>query len=770
MQSHQANLEIQNHELRKKQRQLELALEWQTNLYDFAPVGYLSLDRDGIIRELNLTAATLLGQDRSSLENTSILSRLTEETSRDLLNHLVFAFESNTQSTGEFILKPDIQGKTRELRLDSKVRIDPNGVKICLTTLIDITQQKLAETKLQTSEENYRLLFNNVDELLSVFDREGVCQFMNLRIAALFGGEPEDFLGKSLCDFYPKMAATYLKRIRDSIDSGIPRYYEDEVALPQGRRWLFSRIQPLPDAYGDCQIALIASQDITDRRLAERAMHRNEERLKALINATTNDVVVLLDSDFMMEIVNERAARGFGKTVEEVVGRPLGEFMPPSIASKRREYAQQVIDTGQSVRFEDQRAGHWFDNNMCPVFDDEGQPQAVAIFARDITQRKKMEHALAKAKEAAEKANLAKSRFLAAANHDLRQPLQAMRLLLESLSLYELEPRISEVVEDMGEAMQFMEGLLHALLDISKLEAGSVVPKKKNFHIIPFFHQLRGQFKATAKDAGKRIRMFPVNAILHTDPILLARILHNFITNALRHTRGDRILVGCRYAENYRRIEVWDDGPGIPNDQLDKIFEEFFQIGNPARNLNQGLGLGLAITKRLAELLELRLAVKSIPGKGSMFSVEVPLGRKNEPEAVRNPPSSRSPVRHKGLILAVDDDPIVLKATRRLLEALRYDVICASSAEEAFDLVEQHGHLIRLALLDYRLPSGWDGIRLLQQIRKRTNRELPAVLISGDTTIDSLHEVRLSDLPLLHKPIDPAVLRRHLEDAMNNTG
>jgi signal transduction histidine kinase/CheY-like chemotaxis protein len=450
-----------------------------------------------------------------------------------------------------------------------------------------------------------------------------------------------------------------------------------------------------------------------------------------------------------------------------MTGRPMGDFLPSEIAKTRLGYAQKVIESGCTFRFEDQRAERWFDNNMCPVFDDDGRPQAVAIFARDITQRKKMEQALAEAKESAEKANLAKSRFLAAANHDLRQPLQAMRLLLESLTLYQLEPRAAEVVDDMKEAMQFMEGLLSALLDISKLEAGSVVPKKKHFHVVPFLHRLRAQFKATAKDAGKQIQLFTSNAVLYTDPFLLTRILQNFVTNALRHARGGRILVACRYAKGYRRIEVWDDGPGIPDDQLDKIFEEFYQIGNPARNLNQGLGLGLAITKRIAKLLELPIAVRSIPGRGSVFSIAVPLGRESRPLAAEQMHITSNPDLPTGLILVVDDDPIVLNATKTLLEALHYDAICADNAEEALDLVRQHGAQLRLALLDYRLPGDWDGIQLHDAIRGILQRNLPAVLISGDTSIDRLKQVRISDLPLLHKPIELAVLRRHLEEAMS---
>ncbi|MGD8587823.1 MAG: PAS domain-containing protein [Chromatiales bacterium] len=638
---------------------------------------------------------------------------------------------------------------------------DINESSLSLTALQ--SQLEACHRALSENEQSYQLLLNSLDELVSVYDTDGVCLYMNQCIAEMHGGQPKDFIGSSLHDLFPEAAAIYVDRIREIIESGDSREFEEEVSFPSGSRLLLARVKPLSDAKG----VLIVCQDVTEHRLAERAVRRNEERLKALINATTDDVVVLLDSDLRMEIVNERAARGFGRTVQEMTGKPIGDFMPPAIAKIRREYAQKVIDNGCTFRFEDQRVGRWFDNNMCPVLDDDGNPQAVAIFARDITQRKKMEQALAEAKETAERANLAKSRFLAAANHDLRQPLQAMRLLLESLSLYRLEPPAAEAVEDMKQAMQFMEGLLSALLDISKLEAGSVVPKYKHFHVVPFLHRLRNQFKTTAKDAGKQIHFFASNVVLYTDPILLERILRNFVTNAIRHARGKRILVGCRYAKGYRRIEVWDDGPGIPEDQLDKIFEEFYQIGNPARNLNQGLGLGLAITNRIAKLLELTITVRSKPGRGSVFAVNVPLGAESPPMTSEHASVTHNAELQRGLILVVDDDHIVLNATKRLLEALSYKAICAASVEEAMDLVRQQGPRIRLALLDYRLPGEWDGIQLLQAIREILNWNLPAVLISGDTSIDRLKQVRISGLPLLHKPIELSVLRRYLDEVMS---
>jgi PAS domain S-box-containing protein len=633
-------------------------------------------------------------------------------------------------------------------------------------TTTDVHERKLAEIALSQSEEKYRLLFNSVDEVIAVFDRNGIFQLLNRRAASCFDSTPEDIVGKSLTELHPGYGDKLVRRIQKVIGSGVSSEHEDEVESPAGMRWLFSRIYPMSNDDGVAQSALIISKDVTDRRLIEEALQESEAKLKALINATTEDAVVLLNADLKMEVVNERAARGFGRTVEQMIECPIGELMHQPIATIREECARKVIGSGQSVRFEDQRAGRWYDNNMCPVFDEHGKTSAVAIFARDITERKNMEEKLAEAKKEAERANAAKSRFLAAANHDLRQPLHALRLLIEAILLHGLEAPVGNMVLDMKDALKSMEGLLNALLDISKLEAGSFQPEKQDFHVVPFLHELRGQFKAAAQDAQAQIRVAASNAILCTDPILLARIVKNFVSNAIRHAHGGSILIGCRRTAHGRRIEVWDNGPGIPPHEQQKIFDEFYQVGNPARTADQGLGLGLSIAKRMAELLKLKIGVRSTKGKGSVFSVEVPIA--DECERARDPQVNVSalPDSANGLILVVDDDKLVLKATKDLLNTLGYETISAPTAEEALTLAQNNGESLCLALLDYRLSNGWDGIQLSHRLRSELDWELPVILITGDTTVSRLRDVRISELPILHKPIDPDDLRRLIADTL----
>jgi PAS domain S-box-containing protein len=760
LQQHQRELEQQNRTLEESRNALEAVRDRYSELYDFAPVAYLTLDREGVIRDLNLTATGLLGRSRPVLRDKPLGALLAPGTSADLRAHLRQAYATREQTTGHLRLQSSRGGAVRYVRVESRVRAEPGGEESCLTALIDVTDSLQREEELQT----LRLAVEQSANGINITDTAGTILYANTASELMYGYGRGELCGRhvQILNSEPEV----------SLQEIIPAVRKDggwSGTLSQRRKdgscFDAHLSASLVERDGTPIGMLGVVRDITEERMAERAIRRTEERLNALINATAEDVVVLLDADLRMEIVNERAARGFGRSPQEMTGKPMDAFMPRDVARTRMAFARRVIEGGQPLRFEDERAGHWFDNNMCPVLSEDGTAEGVAIFARDITERKRMEQALAAAKDMAEQANLAKSRFLSAANHDLRQPLQAMRLLIESLSLGGADPKAGEILEEMQVALQSMEGLLNALLDISKLEAGSVHPEPIDFQAAPFLDRLRSQFKATAREAGKTIRLFPADALLRTDPELLARILQNFIANAIRHARSEAILVGIRRAGRLRRIEVWDNGEGIPADQLEVIFEDFYQIGNPARDSRRGLGLGLAVARRMANLLELRIGVRSWPGRGSVFSVEVPAGQASPGESIdaRRPPAPAKP--GNGLILVVDDSPIVLKATARLLHGLGYGAVYASSAEEALELVARHAGRLWFVVLDYRLPKGWNGIRLLERIRSAVGRQVPGVLISGDTSIDDLIDVRRSGLPLLQKPIDPNVLRHHLHGA-----
>jgi PAS domain S-box-containing protein len=750
-----------------------LALESHfRQLFEEAPLPYQSLDDEARLVEVNRTWEKTFGYTRDEVLGRFIGDFLVPG-QEEKLSQAFNEFLNRGSVTGiefEFCCK---DGTRKLMSVNGRIARDNQGRFLRTHCILnDITVHKNIEKALEESEEKYRLAMEATQDGLWDWD----VATGNVHYSPGWGrmlGERNILNNYSTWKdrIHPVDKPRILKTLRSHLAGEIPVWHEEHRLrnIDGAWIWVLGRGRVVTRYREGNPLRMVGTMtDINTRKQAEKSLRKSEVRLKALINAATDDVVVLLDSNFNMEIVNERAAQGFESTVKQATGRPLEAFMPLSLASKRREHAQEVIDSGQAVRFEDHRAGHWFDNNFCPIFDDEGNPQAVAIFARDITERKKLEQTLAEAKEAAEKANRSKSRFLSTVNHDLRQPLHAIKLMLNTLSHYRLDPLANAIVEDMNGTLRSMGELINALLDINKLEAGSLIPKKTNFNFTAFMQQLQRQFKATAEEAGKIIRIYPSNVILYTDPVLLARILQNFIANAIQHTRSNYVLVGCRRAGNHRRIEVLDSGSGIPADQLDKIFEEFYQIGNTARDANQGLGLGLAIAKRIADLLELRIEIRSTPGKGSVFAVEVPLGDEIEHSPEEHTTATTSCIHRRGVILVIDDDQAVLHATKTLLNAYGHDAIGASCAEEALSLAKQHRDDIDLVFIDYRLPNGWDGIRLIQCIRTAIDWELPAVLVTGDTSINSLQELQMSGIALLHKPFDPSEFRLLLEQVMQN--
>ena len=537
---------------------------------------------------------------------------------------------------------------------------------------------------------------------------------------------------------------------------------------------------------------------------AERALRESEEKYRNTMDAGLVGIYVI--QDLVFRYVNPKMAEMFGYQVSELEHKlSPADLVIPELRERIRNNLRRRAEGEPGIPYEIKclrKDGTLFDATVwgkATTFN--GKPASVGTLAdttplhnakrallqyqkelerrvehqtreltksnkrlkRDIAHRKAIELELFAAKEAAERANLAKTRFLAAANHDLRQPLQAFSLLISALLLTKPEARAAQIIADMRSALQVMETLLNSLLDISKLDAGVFQPDLRSFPAEPFLRELRNQFKAMAAEQNTRIRLFPSDAVLYTDPNLLARILQNLISNAVRHTPGGKILIGCRRSGQRMRIEVWDQGEGIPADQLEIVFQEFYQLGNPIRNRHQGLGLGLAIAKRMADLLKLKLKARSKPGSGSMFSVEVPTGslamEEQRQQQFLIPENGNG---GSGTLLLVDDDENVLKASVKLLELWGYRVLAAKDAVQALAFCRYHKNEIDMAVLDFRLPDGWTGVRLISEIRKVLQRELPTLLVTGDTSATKLREVYTSGLPLLHKPIDPEELRRQI--------
>ena len=367
-------------------------------------------------------------------------------------------------------------------------------------------------------------------------------------------------------------------------------------------------------------------------------------------------------------------------------------------------------------------------------------------------------HDLIEQKDELDQANRGKTHFLAAASHDLRQPMQAVVLLVESLQERVRGPEERRIAESIRASVVSMAALLNAILDVSRFDAGTVKPERANFPVGRVLDRLRTAFGAEAAERRLTLRVLPSSAIVESDPILLYRVLANIVTNALRYTPRGRVTIGCRRRPGAMEIQVWDTGIGIPEDHLKDVFREFYQVGNPQRDREQGLGLGLAIVERTARLLGHPINVRSRVGVGSMFSLAVPIG---DASAVRRPTLEGQGgwVPLLGCkVLVVEDERDIRAAMTTLLEGWGCHVIAAASGAEAHELLAASADVPDVVFADYRLPGGEDGIALLEAL-VRAHPSTSAILISGDIEPELLKRASDAGLTLLHKPVRPARLR-----------
>jgi len=369
-----------------------------------------------------------------------------------------------------------------------------------------------------------------------------------------------------------------------------------------------------------------------------------------------------------------------------------------------------------------------------------------------------------------EAANQAKSRFVAVASHDLRQPLHALGLFVEQLQGKLRASERAHIISRIKDALSATNELFSALLDISKLDAGATTVNITVFPVAQLLAHAETTFAGAAREKELTFRALPSDAWVRSDFILLQQIVFNLVHNALRYTRGGGVLIGCRKRGEQLRIEVWDSGIGIPPDQHDKIFGEFYRLGEPDRDRRAGLGLGLAIVDRLCRLLGHPIEVKSTVGKGSVFAVTVPLApadkRAIEASIV---PRAQPSLSHDKLVLVIDDDPLVLEGMSGIFRKWGCRVVTADSDSKALKAATEQDDVPDLIISDYHLANGRTGIETIEWLRGELSAPIPAFLISGDTDPATLHEAKVKGFHLLHKPVNPVALRAMFNQAVKAT-
>ena len=368
------------------------------------------------------------------------------------------------------------------------------------------------------------------------------------------------------------------------------------------------------------------------------------------------------------------------------------------------------------------------------------------------------------ARQQAETANRAKTQFFTAASHDLRQPLHAMGLFAEALRQRVHEPEVAQLVNSINESVDALEGLFSELLDITRIDSGGVEVHPQPFVVGDILRKLRLHFEPTAFEKGLSLRLRGGTQVVQADPLLVERILRNLVSNAIRYTNDGSVLVSCRRRGDRVLLQVWDTGVGIRDEQQDRIFDEFYQVPNSVSlspEQRKGLGLGLAIVKRLAELMKASLTLRSQPGRGSVFTLELPLGR--APRVAASALPAKGPLAltlHGRLLVLVEDEPAVRQGLDVLLKGWGADTIAFDSvaACEAW-LADPGAATPDLAIVDYRLEGGRTGVEAIQLLRRRFGAALPTIVVTGSTMSGFEHEALEHDFHLLIKPVLPNKLR-----------
>ena len=478
---------------------------------------------------------------------------------------------------------------------------------------------------------------------------------------------------------------------------------------------------------------------------------------------STDVATLFLDRELNIRFFTP-ATRALFNVIPGDVGRPLADLHSLAADTALPADARAVLHSLELIEREiETPGGTWFRRRILPYRTEGNGIEGVVITFNDITRRRGEARALEAAKQQSELANRAKSRFLAAASHDLRQPLQTLALLQGLLTKTKQADASADLVAKLGTTLGAMSAMLNTLLDVNQIEAGVVHAEMADFRIDDLLDRMRDEYTYHAQAQGLDFRVVPCSLTVHSDPSLLEQMLRNLISNALKYTKQGKVLLGCRRHGGVLSIEVWDTGVGIPDGELAAIFEEYHQLDNAARERSRGLGLGLSIVQRLGGLLDHRVRVRSRRGKGSVFTIEVGL-----------PPSGTTPhlERHRGRIedamakaprrtgavLVIEDDPELRDLLALSLTADGHRTTAVPDGPAALDLAAEGIIEPDLVLADYNLPNGMDGLEVSTKLRRKLQREVPVIILTGDISTDTLSAIAGQNCRQLSKPVQLAEL------------
>jgi len=669
------------------------------------------------------------------------------------------------------------------------------GLVILYTDITDLKASEAAQRE-QALAQKSRQLQRTVDNLsqgVVLINAEGMLEVWNDRFSELVG-----LRVRAEEPFAQLMARSDVALLTpQTLDASGDVVFETEQRLADGRV-LEIRTHPMPSGG-----FVNTYTDITERYQYAETLRENEHWLR-LITDHIPALIAYVGADSCFQFTNQVYDDWYGWPRGSLIGQSIRQVHGDQLYGRLEPYIRQAL-AGENATFEIDESNASGDNrhmlkSYVPNRDADGNTVGFFVLIRDITERKRtalalqqayqnleqrvkertseltevnaqlrqeieerrlIEARLLDAKQDAEQANLSKSKFLAAVSHDLLQPLNAARLFTGALLEQPMPERISDLIYSVSNSLQDVETLLGTLVDISKLDAGVIKPDVTPFRLNELLDTLAAEYHQMAAADGLKFRFRGTDAVVISDATLLARILRNFLTNALRYTdMGGEVLLGCRLRPDRVVIEVWDTGSGIPHDKLKEIFQEFRRIPNRRHQQDKGLGLGLAIVDKVSRMLEHPIRVRSREGRGSVFSVEVPLGRlKPESFSPRFKDPGIDTQLHGARIWMIDNDASICDGMATLLGGWGCEVITAYGLEDLQQQVSIGQAEVDLLIADYHLDNGETGMDLVKQVLQQRMDQPPVLMITANYSNDLKQEVKQQGYLLMNKPIRPLKLK-----------
>jgi len=740
----------------------------------------ISTNRDWTVSSWNAAATKLLGYSAEDI--------LGQPITRIIPQHLLEREKWISQRViaGEGVDDFETRRMAKDGRLiDVSLTISPikgasGGVIGACKVIHDISARKRTENALRESEAWLRLALKGARAAVWQYNIAEAEAIWSPEVAAMheLDAKTPPTYANWLASLHPEDRPLAEGALRAALERRAPQYRaEYRVPLPSGEaRWV-AALGHVDFGHDGAPLRVSGiNLDITERKHSELALRQSRARLNLSANAAR---LTYANIDFRLQTVEvaENFAQVMGytplapqgaATLAGAMASLLGHVAPIDRARVAHAFQRFLAGVG-SERIEYRVIGddgfqRWIDGGWMLEFDHERRLASAFLTALDITAMVDVRDALSAAKAEAEEADQAKSKFLAAASHDLRQPVQSLTLLLAIIKRMAADaPRIVEIAGMAEGAVASLNSLLSSILDISKLDAGVVAPVIESVNLELLISQLESEYASRAAEAGLRLRVAPQALAARTDAALLGRILRNLLENALRYTSKGGIFIGLRHRGETVRIDVIDTGRGIPEDKQAEIFEEFRQLDNPARDSSQGLGLGLSIVSRLCKLLGTRVEVSSRLGRGSRFSISLPLDRLGA-RIARVEPEPENP---GGRILVIEDNLELRRAMEVMLREWSYETVAAATGEEAVEIASRENWRFDTIVADHRLGPGLSGVAAAAEIGRRASRAIPTMIITGDTEKERIAEVHASGFSMLHKPVSASELRRYLAQAVS---